>query len=173
MIDTAEYMNATYELDRDILITGCLVHDMGKVHCYNWDTAIEMNDQGRLLHHTSIGYGMLQNFAIGFDSKTLFDNLDFLKLAHIIVSHHEDEGIRQPMMPEATAVAAIDAMDAVINHSRDFTKKPENLTDSNWTRFCQLTSRQYYVPGAKAEALAPKLEVSKPQSKKEYTIFDE
>jgi 3'-5' exoribonuclease len=171
MLSAANFVNADYRLDQDILLTGCLIHDIGKIHCYNWDTAIEMNDQGRLLHHTSIGYGMLQTWAIGFDGNSIFSNRSFLKLAHI--SHHDEEGIRKPMMPEAAAVAAIDAMDAVINHSRDFTLKPENLTDSNWTRFCQLTSRQYYVPGVKAEAAAPKPEAPNPKPKKEYSIFDE
>jgi 3'-5' exoribonuclease len=135
-------------LDRDIVLTGCLVHDLGKIRCYNWDAVLEMTDAGRLLHHTSIGYGLLLEIIPDHDSET------FLKLAHIIIAHHEEEGIRKTMLPEATAVANLDALDAVLNHSVGFTGKAENIDPgTNWTKFCSLTSRQYYNPPKKEKPL--------------------
>jgi 3'-5' exoribonuclease len=132
-------------LDLDIILTGCLIHDMGKIQCYNWYLCIEMTDMGRLLHHTSVGYGMLLEIAnkrgIPIDDPT------FLKLAHIIIAHHEDEGIRKTMFVEANAVSLIDALDALVTHATAYSKAPENKEeDSNWTRFCNLTQRQYYIP---------------------------
>jgi hypothetical protein len=110
-----------------------------------------MTDAGRLFHHTYIGYGMLLQMAdilgIPRSDQTL------MKLAHIIVSHHEDEGIRKTMLPEATAVAMIDNLNASTNFALGFVGKEENKeADSNWTRFCQLTGRQYYIPPKKSES---------------------
>jgi 3'-5' exoribonuclease len=137
--------NEMKELDRDVLVTGCLIHDIGKMECYNWDSIPEITDAGRLFHHTYVGYGMLLQMAdkLGISKS----DPTFMKLAHIIVAHHEEEGIRKTMFPEATAVALIDSLNAAANHALIFIGKEENREmDSNWTRFCQLTGRQYYIP---------------------------
>jgi len=151
MIQMALHFSDQFNLlDKDLLITGCLIHDIGKTECYQWDTIIEMSDAGRLLHHTYVGYGMLLKMAE--ELSIPHSDQTFLKLAHIIVAHHEEEGIRKTMFPEATAVAHIDSLDAASNFSLGFTAKEENKElDSNWTRFCQLTGRQYYIPTKKPE----------------------
>ena len=137
--------NQFKDLDKDLLITGCLIHDIGKTESYQWEGIPEMTDAGRLFHHTYIGYGMLLQIADRLSIPRSDQTL--MKLAHIIVAHHEDEGIRKTMLPEATAVAMIDNLNASTNFSLWFVGKEENKeADSNWTRFCQLTGRQYYVP---------------------------
>ena len=44
-------MARTYPLDRDLLLTGAILHDIGKLHEYVWDVAIDISDEGRLLGH--------------------------------------------------------------------------------------------------------------------------
>lgn len=133
------------QLDHDILVTGCLIHDIGKIRSYSWDTVLEMSDAGRLLHHTSIGYGMMLEFAR--EKNISLSDPTFLKLCHIIISHHDGEGIRKPMFAEAVAVASIDQYNAIAAHAVGFIKEPGNKEpESNWTRFCSLTGRQYYNP---------------------------
>ena len=130
-------------LDRDLTLTGALIHDIGKIESYNWSIALEMSDAGRLLHHTTIGYGIFKDIArdINLSEK----DPTFLKLAHIIISHHENEGHREAMFPEAHAVSKADALDAQLIHSLEFIKNPENKVEgSNWTSFCKLTNRYYY-----------------------------
>ena len=133
-------------IDKDILLTGCLIHDIGKINSYNWSIVIEMGDVGRLLHHTSIGLEILNKWAEELHINP--DDMDLLKLKHIIISHHENEGHRKPMFPEALMVSQIDAMDAMVQHSVMFIDNPENRPDkdSNWTKFCSLTNRQYFIP---------------------------
>ena len=127
------------ELDRDMLLTGCLIHDIGKILTYNWATVIEMTDQGRLLHHTTLGVRIL-------DIILASDDLTKLHLAHIIVSHHQEEGVRKPMTLEAEAVAQIDSLDAATKGIQQYTEEPSNRQEEgNWTRYCSLTSRQYYL----------------------------
>ena len=145
MIRVGDLVALYQGLDRDIVLTGCLLHDIGKIQCYHWNLCLEMTDIGRLLHHTSIGYGMLLNMAE--KNEISLNNPTFLKLAHIIIAHHEDEGIRKTMFAEANAVAQIDAMDALVTHAVAYSTAPENRNeDTNWTRYCNLTQKQYYIP---------------------------
>jgi putative nucleotidyltransferase with HDIG domain len=146
MVTIAENVADKFGLDKDILMTGCLIHDLGKIESYQWTPVIDLTDEGRLLHHTTLGYKMLLDMTYSGLHRVTPDTT-FLKLAHIIISHHDEEGIRKPMFPEAVAVALIDSMDAATIHARDFSRKPENKeADSNWTKFCQLTGRQYFCP---------------------------
>jgi 3'-5' exoribonuclease len=134
-----------YGLDKDLLKTGCLVHDIGKMVCYHWDVAIEMSDIGRLLHHTVTGYQMLMGIAD--ELKIPQSDLTLIKLGHIIANHHEDEGIKNTEFPEAVAVGLIDNLNAQVNFTIGYCSKEENRDpNSNWTKYCHLTSRQYFVP---------------------------
>lgn len=149
MIIASPQVIKQFKLDQDLVVTGCLIHDIGKVPAYNWNVVIEMSDRGRLLHHIPIGFGLLKEIAqtlgINPEDETL------TRLLHIIVSHHEDEGHRKPMFPEAQAVSMLDAMDAALNFCNGFIKSPENQEEGNWTKFCRLTERQYYNPTPKGE----------------------
>jgi len=134
-----------YGLDKDLLKTGCLVHDIAKMRCYHWDTAIEMSDDGRLLHHTVIGYQMFMDITDML--KIPRSNPTLIKLGHIIANHHEDEGIKNTAFPEANAVGLIDNLNAQINFSMGYCSKEENRDPgSNWTKYCHLTGRQYFIP---------------------------
>ena len=145
MIKIGEVVAQYQGLDRDILLTGCLIHDIGKIQCYDWNLVIEMTDVGRLMHHTFLGYKTLLGFAEY--RKIPLDDPTFMKLAHIVIAHHEEEGIRKTMFAEACAVSCIDSLDALVTHAVAFSKNPENkVEDSNWTKFCNLTQKQYYIP---------------------------
>jgi 3'-5' exoribonuclease len=145
MVKIGARLASAMGLDADILMTGCLIHDIGKIAAYQWETGIDMNDAGRLLHHTTLGYDMLQRLATIYNIPR--SDITLLKLSHIIISHHDEEGIRKPMFPEAIAVSLIDNLDAATNHARDYVAKVGNEEGSNWTKFCQLTGRQYFNPG--------------------------
>jgi 3'-5' exoribonuclease len=130
---------------RPLLMVGCVVHDIGKIDSYNWDIVIEMNDQGRLLHHITLGLETLNEIARNLSINT--EGEEITRLKHIILTHHEMESPRKPMFPEAVAVSMLDNLDAAVNHSVGYTMNPENHEeDGNWTRFNRLTERRYYVP---------------------------
>jgi 3'-5' exoribonuclease len=175
MIQIGEVLALQHTLDRDIILTGCLIHDIGKIQCYNWQLCLEMTDIGRLLHHTSVGYGMLLNIAE--EKEISIDDPTFLKLAHIIIAHHEEEGIRKTMFAEANAVSHIDALDALVTHAIAYSTAPENKNENtNWTRFCSLTQKQYYIPIAQIAEPGPISQTpasKKPEPKKELDIIDD
>jgi 3'-5' exoribonuclease len=103
-------ISATFAgIDRDVAVTGALLHDIGKLEAYQVDNgAISMSDQGRLYGEIPIGYYIVR--------RTIEQLDDFpLELAeavlHIILSHHGSLEHGSPVVPctrEATLVHMID-----------------------------------------------------------------
>ena len=146
------------KLDRDLLLTGALVHDLGKIRSYNWNIIIEVNDRGRLLYHTTLGCEIL-------DEMEIEDEELATRLKHIMISHHGDHGPCKPMFPEAIAISTIDSLDASMNHSLAYIANAENQKEGeNWTTFCRLTERQYYNPQEKKELQEPENPFVEPES---------
>jgi 3'-5' exoribonuclease len=96
-------------IDRDIAVTGALLHDIGKLDAYEFTGhAIEMSDQGRLYGEIPLGY---------YRVRTAIESLDGFPadtaqaVLHIILSHHGSLEHGSPVIPctrEATLVHMID-----------------------------------------------------------------
>lgn len=153
------------ELDSDILYTGCLVHDIGKIHAYEWRTSVEMTDAGRLMHHSVLGYEELAKMEWRYDDTEPLNSIVMMKLKHICISHHDKEegAVRRPMFPEAVAVAMVDNADAAVNGVLGFVSQPENIEpDSGWTRYSHLAGRKYFL--SKASKVEPEPVVPIPET---------
>ncbi len=109
----AEPLCALYpEINRDLLITAILLHDVGKLDEMNHDLAVEYTDAGKLLGHLHIGAEMVQRkiFAIPEFPERLR-----LELLHCILSHHGELINGSPVVPktiEAIVLHHIDNLDA-------------------------------------------------------------
>jgi 3'-5' exoribonuclease len=99
-------------LHRDLLLTGVILHDIGKVRELAWGAGFEYTLEGSLLGHIQMGVALAE--------KTMDSLPDFppkLKtlVLHIILSHHgklEFGSPKLPMIPEALALNFIDDLDA-------------------------------------------------------------
>ena len=112
------------ELNLDLLITACILHDIGKVVEYKITTTIEITTEGRLFGHLSIGYFMV---AQKISEMSGFPEDLKLRILHMILSHHRElaQGAPVvPMFPEAVAFALIDDADAQSQHIIQFVKDP-------------------------------------------------
>jgi 3'-5' exoribonuclease len=103
-------MSATFPgIDRDVAVTGALLHDIGKLDAYTADPlAIDLTTLGRLHGEIALGYYRVRR-AIeelpGFPERTA------AALLHIILSHHGTREHGSPVVPctrEATLVHMID-----------------------------------------------------------------
>ncbi|HOK33961.1 MAG TPA: HD domain-containing protein, partial [Fervidobacterium sp.] len=101
------------QLDRDLLITGALVHDLGKVKEYVINQkGIEVTTEGELLGHIVIGIEMIDRRVRGVPYNKL------LKLKHLIASHHGEYEWGSPVIPktpEALVLHYVENMDSKIN----------------------------------------------------------
>jgi 3'-5' exoribonuclease len=101
-------------LDRDLLIAGCLLHDIGKLDEYVLSGTILPTPERALVGHIAIMAGRIMTLADrpGIDRNTL------LKLAHLVVSHHSTKewgSPKEPAIAEAIVLSQLDKMDANID----------------------------------------------------------
>ena len=105
-------ISATFPgIDRDVAVTGALLHDIGKLEAYEIDRAdgtIEMSDLGRLYGEIPLGYYRVRRAMEDIDGFPV--ELE-RALLHIILSHHGTLAHGSPVVPctrEATLVHMID-----------------------------------------------------------------
>jgi 3'-5' exoribonuclease len=103
------------ELDRDILLAGAILHDIGKTQELSWGTAFDYTDEGHLLGHLALGERMMRERA---DEIEGFPEELKLRLSHMILSHHgtgEFGSPKVPMTAEAIALHHAEDLDAKVN----------------------------------------------------------
>jgi 3'-5' exoribonuclease len=103
-------ISATFPgIDRDVAVTGALLHDIGKLDAYALEgDAIEMTDQGRLYGEIALGYYRIRT---AVESLEGFPPDTGQALLHIILSHHGQLEHGSPVIPctrEATLVHMAD-----------------------------------------------------------------
>ena len=121
-------------IDRDIAVTGALLHDIGKTLAYNDDPlGIDLTDAGRLQGEIPLGYYMVRREAERIEG---FDPGLAQAVFHIVLSHHGTLENGSPVIPatrEATLVHAIDNLGGKLG---SFDRIERGLADGEaWSRF--------------------------------------
>lgn len=124
---------------RDLLLTGVVLHDIGKVRELSWEIGFEYTLDGVLLGHISMGASLAErtmDTLPGFPPK-----LKTLVL-HLILSHHgklEFGSPKLPMTPEALVLSFVDDLDAKMQAMKsEFErceregKGPDEMTGKVW-----------------------------------------
>jgi 3'-5' exoribonuclease len=129
-------------INRDLLITGGILHDIGKIYEYTYDRMFDYSDEGRLIGHIVIGLEMLDERigAVGG-----FPTQLAMELRHLILSHHGTQEFGSPKRPktlEALIVHFIDDLDAKVNAFQEFIQESDD--NSHWTPFHKLLERFIY-----------------------------
>jgi 3'-5' exoribonuclease len=120
------------ELNKDLLIAGALLHDIGKLEEIEVTTRIKGSEKGQLIGHLPLG--------IVFVSKKIdeiegFDNDLKNKILHMITSHHgrlEYGTPKEPMIPEAIALYYADEMSAKIAEFTEFVSESKGKTEDSF-----------------------------------------
>ncbi|MGD0111264.1 MAG: HD domain-containing protein [Armatimonadota bacterium] len=117
--DVAELCEKVCELfpalDRDLLIAGAILHDIGKIEELSWGTAFDYTDRGNLLGHLILGEQRMRREADKIEGFP--DELKQL-LSHMILSHHGEYEYGSPKLPmtaEAIALHHAEDLDAKVN----------------------------------------------------------
>jgi 3'-5' exoribonuclease len=113
LLTLAERVAAHYPiLDRDLLLTGVILHDIGKLRELSWQVGFDYTVEGQLLGHIQIGSALTEH---AIDSLPNFPPRLKTLVLHMILSHHgklEFGSPKLPMIPEAIALSFIDDLDA-------------------------------------------------------------
>jgi len=98
-------------LDRDLLLTAAIVHDLGKTQEFTYGAEIGLSDEGRLLGHLVLGQRLLDLGAEGRMSPARR-----LALEHCVLCHHGADAApgRRFGSPEALALYRLNALDASV-----------------------------------------------------------
>ena len=129
-------------IDKDLLIAGGILHDIGKVYEFSYETHIDYSDAGRLLNHIVIGVEMLDTKIAGIQD---FPEDLALVLKHMIVSHHGTRDFGSPEPPktlEAIILNYLDDMDAKVTAVRAFMEKED--PEATWTSYHRVLDRFFY-----------------------------
>ena len=112
MADLAEEVARLYpQVDRDLLVAGCLLHDIGKTIEYDNPVTPGMSTEGRLVGHISIMYAEFRKIV---DALNIQSDVPLL-LEHMILSHHGTRDFGCPVLPstrEAVLLSMIDLLDS-------------------------------------------------------------
>jgi 3'-5' exoribonuclease len=137
----AHYVAQGYPLDVDLLLTGTLLHDLGKIEELYYARSFGYTTPGQLLGHISIGMRLV-------DEK-LRELPEFppklrLLLEHMLLSHHGQLEFGSPKLPvflEALLLAQIDNLDAKMATMFASVGR-EREADSDWTPYNPAIERQ-------------------------------
>ena len=138
-------------INRDLLITGALLHDVGKIQSYKTNQGfIDFSDEGRLIGHLSIGANWL--------NQMLSQIPDFpaelrKQLLHLILSHHGELANGSPVVPmtlEALILFHVDELDSKIDAYQRIAENEKN-DEIRWSKFVRLLDRFFYFPPDKED----------------------
>jgi 3'-5' exoribonuclease len=139
-------------IDRDVAVTGALLHDIGKIDAYKSDGgAIELTDDGKLLGEIPLGYATVRR---EIDRIEGFPSELAQAVLHIVLSHHGKLEHGSPVVPctrEATLVHLIDKLGGTLG---SFDRIEKSLADGErWSAFDRaLSGSAYFAPRERSGA---------------------
>ncbi len=128
------------ELDRDLLVTAGVFHDIGKVEEFTYDLAIEYSEVGRLVGHVVLGVNIVEKKIRqirGFPEELA------VLLKHMIISHHghlEFGSAKRPKTREAFVLYYVDDLDAKMDALNKLIEA-EKDSPSPWTPYSRSLER--------------------------------
>ena len=131
------------DLNKDLLICGIILHDIGKISELCYEKNFQYSDEGQLIGHLISGVLMVEEKAKQIDGfpKTLLD-----LLRHLILSHHGEYEWGSPKLPmtvEALALHYLDNIDAKI-HAFNKAITNDKDTSNNWTGYNKMFDRRLF-----------------------------
>ena len=131
-------------VDRDVAVTGALLHDVGKIQAYNDDPlAIDLTDAGRLQGEIPLGYYLVRRAVESIDG---FDPKLAQAIVHIVLSHHGTLANGSPVVPATREATLVHMIDNLGGRLGSFDRIERELPDGeSWSRFDRgLDSAAYF-----------------------------
>jgi 3'-5' exoribonuclease len=135
-------------LDRDLLLVGVLVHDIGKTVELESHKGFSYTDSGQLLGHVLLGLEIVDAKIRAIEARTggPFDAEAALRVKHMVASHHGHYEFGAPKLPmtlEAIALHHLDHMDAKLAATIQLLQAEASI-EGGWTQFQQSHGRRFF-----------------------------
>jgi len=127
------------QVNRDLLLCGAFLHDVGKVDELSFEQGFAYTDEGQLVGHLVMAVGVLDKKVVEAErlAGEPIDPETVLRLKHMLLSHHGEYEFGSPKLPmtlEAVALAFLDNLDAKLaSYSQQLRDDPN--VDSHWTAY--------------------------------------
>jgi 3'-5' exoribonuclease len=136
------------QIDRDLLLTGGFLHDLGKVDELSYERDLAYTDEGQLVGHLVMAVGLLDTKVAEAEklANEAIPAETVLRLKHMLVSHHgayEFGSPKLPMTVEAVALYCLDNLDSKVNAFAQLLRDDPNV-DSPWTGFHPNLNRKLF-----------------------------
>ncbi len=135
-------------INREILLTGAILHDIGKIEELSFSKPpIDYTDRGRLIGHIALGMNIIERFMalVPIDS----GSCDAQLILHMVLSHHGEREMGSPVVPmteEAMILHFVDNMDSKINYIQQLKReRPVKEGAPQWTAYQRLLERRFFI----------------------------
>ena len=133
------------EINRDLVVSGALMHDFGKTEELSYSSVFEYTNRGKL-----IGHIVISAMIINEECKKIIGFPDDLKdsLLHIILSHQGKLEFASPVIPktlEAITLYQADELSAKVNAYKSALAEVKEI--GKWTRYLPLASTDLFNHG--------------------------
>ena len=128
-------------LNRDLVLVGIILHDIGKVKSINDDLIPSHTDEGKLVGHIVLGRDIVMETTAELGN---IPQETLIKLEHIVLSHQgspKKGSVNYPQFPEALLVHYIDQLDGRITLMLDTIEKDPN---THWTGYKPIFKSELY-----------------------------
>jgi 3'-5' exoribonuclease len=151
-------------INRDLVLTGAFLHDIGKIHELTYARSFSYSTSGQLLGHMIIELEMLHQKLAALPD---FPPQLKILIEHMIISHHgqyEFGSPKLPMFPEALLLHYMDDLDSKMESMR--AQFERDLSESDWTPYNPslgrplLNTAKFLAAKPKPEEAAPKAEAA-------------
>lgn len=163
-----------HEVNRDLVLTGVVLHDIGKLRELRWGTSFDYTLEGQLLGHITIGLRMIDR---KIEEIPDFPPEKRLLVEHLVLSHHgkyEYGSPKLPMTPEAILLHYLDDLDAKMQtmkaeFARNVAGGRSGAQMTEWIRSMErpLLNTQAYL---QAKAEVPASEEQSPTNERNHAL---
>ena len=129
------------QLDRDLLVSGALLHDVGKVFELSAETAFDYTPEGRLLGHIVEGAMFVEHRLTEIEN---FPAETRQQLLHLILSHHgDDPAVGSPKKPSTLEALILHFCDEIDSQLAAFLRERDSAEGQDMG-YIRLKDQYYY-----------------------------
>ncbi|PZC52834.1 MULTISPECIES: 3'-5' exoribonuclease YhaM family protein [unclassified Mesotoga] len=139
-------MKYNESVDKDLLIAGALLHDVGKVYEYSvTSSGIDRTNDGELVGHIVMGIEMIGRAISRIQG---FPRYLQTEIKHLLLSHHGEMEWGSPVIPKTTEAIVLhmaDDLDSKVAQFREIEEREFNGSTSSWSNYDRFLNRRVFM----------------------------